>query len=257
VTNDTRLALRTAAILCRREIVRFVRQPARVLAAIGTPALLWLLLASGFAESMGRDALPGDVSYAAFLLPGMMTLVAVFAAVFSSISIIEERQGGWLQSVLVSPAPRWSIALGKSMGGAIVGWTQAALLLTAVIALDITPGVTSIVLALAALALVSVAMAAMGVAFAWRSRTTGSFHAVMNLLFLPMWMLSGAFFPAEGAAAWMRPLVLINPLTWATQAIRGPLLGEPWGAAMGISAGFVTTMLIVTTLVIRHRDRGA
>lgn len=245
--------LAIAAVICRRELIRFVRQPAKMAAAIGTPLLLWLLMASGFADSLGPESL-GDIAYSAFLLPGVMTLVAVFAAIFASISIIEDRRDGWLQSVLASPAPRWSIALGKVAGGGIVAWVQAAILLPSLLLLDVTVTWPVIAMMLAALGVVSIAMAAMGVAFAWKCETTGSFHAVMNLVFMPMWLLSGAFFPADGAAEWMQPLVLINPLTWATHAIRAPLLGEPAAVAMLISCAFAIAMLLIAvTIVARVR----
>jgi ABC-2 type transport system permease protein len=180
----------------------------------------------------------------------VMTLVAVFAAIFASISIIEDRRDGWLQSVLASPAPRWSIAMGKIAGGGVVAWVQAAILLPTVLLLDATLTVQAALLMLAGLAAVSVAMAAMGVAFAWKCETTGSFHAVMNLVFMPMWLLSGAFFPAYGAAEWMRPLILINPLTWATHAIRLPLLGEGSMLALGISCAFAIAMILLAISIV-------
>lgn len=243
-----------AWVICRRELIRFVRQPAKMAAAIGTPLLLWLLMASGFADSLGRDAL-GDVRYSVFLLPGVMTLVAVFAAIFASISIIEDRRDGWLQSVLASPAPRWSIALGKTAGGSIVAWLQAAILLPSVMLLDVTISLQAALLMLAALAVVSIAMAAMGVAFAWQCETTGSFHAVMNLVFMPMWLLSGAFFPADGSAEWLRSLVWLNPLTWATHAIRAPLVGEASASALAVSCVFALVLLVVATMAVSRTTK--
>ncbi len=236
-------------VIVRRELILFVRQPARVAAAIGTPCLLWLFMGSGFAQSFRPERL-GEASYASYLLPGMMTLVAVFAAIFSSISIIEDRRGGWLQSVLVSPAPRWSIALGKTLGGAIVAWAQAALLLAAAPLLGIHLTFGAAILALFAVAVTSVAMTAIGVAFAWRTETTAAFHAVMNLVFMPAWLLSGALFPPEGASAWLELVVRLNPLSWCTQAIRGPLLGEPSLTALAGSLVFAGAALACATWIV-------
>ncbi len=233
-------------VIVRRELILFVRQPARVAAALGTPCLLWLFMGSGFAQSFR----PGDASYASYLLPGMMTLVAVFAAIFSSISIIEDRRDGWLQSVLVSPAPRWSIALGKTLGGAIVAWAQAALLLAAAPLLGIHLTFGAVILALFGVAATSVAMTAIGVAFAWRTETTAAFHAVMNLVFMPAWLLSGALFPPQGASAWLELVVRLNPLSWCTQAIRGPLVGEPSFAALAASFVFAGAALACATWTV-------
>lgn len=236
-------------VIWRREMVRFARQPVRIAAAIGTAALLWLVVGSGFAGSFRPEA-AGGTNYAAYLLPGMMTLTAMFTAIFSSISVIEDRNEGWLQSVLVSPAPRWSIALGKVAGGATVAWAQAALLLPAGPLLDLQFSAVDAFVALIALAVASAALTAVGVAFAWRCQTSAGFHAVMNLVFMPMWVLSGAFFPAEGATRWLAWLMRINPLTWCTQAIRNPLTSHAWGVPLALSAIFAAAMIAAATWLV-------
>jgi ABC-2 type transport system permease protein len=238
-----------ATVICRRELIRFVREPARIAGAIGTPLLLWVFMASGFAESLRPESL-GDLSYGAFLLPGMMTLVAVFASIFAGFGIIEDRNEGWLRGALVAPVPRWSIALGKTLGGAVVAWAQAAVLLVAALFLSVSLSLADVLLVLGGLALTSIAMTAMSVIFAWRSETSGSFHAVMNLLFLPLWLLSGAFFPVEGVAAWLGWVMRLNPLTWCTAAIRSPMVGEPNVAAMLAAALFALAMIIGATWTV-------
>lgn len=248
--------LTVAMVLCRRELIRFTRQPMRIAAAIGTPALLWIFMASGFARSIRPEQL-GDINYPAFLLPGVMTLVAVFAAIFSSISIIEDRRDGWLQSVLVSPSPRWAIALGKIVGGALVAWIQAAVLILTIPLLGIEVPLANILLTLFALGLTCFAMTALGIAFAWCSETTAGFHAVMNLLFLPMWMLSGAFFPAQGTAGWMGILMQFNPLTWCTQSIRNPILDQGAAFPIMLSILFAGAMMAIATFIIARPNHNA
>ena len=224
--SPTALGWSSALVIARRELVRFVRQPARVAASIGTPLLLWLFLGAGFAGQF-RPAGLAETSYAAFLLPGAMTLVCVFAAIFSSISVIEDRNEGWLQAALVSPAPRWSIALGKILGASIVAFAQAAIMMFAIPFLDLPSAASTVLATLLALTATSFAMTSLGFIFAWHSETTASFHAVMNIVFMPMWLLSGAFFPptvdasSAGVLSW---LMRLNPLTWCTQAIRQPML---------------------------------
>ena len=253
---STTSGLTVAAVLCRRELIRFARQPMRIAAAIGTPVLLWMFMASGFARSIRPEQL-GDINYPAFLLPGVITLVAVFAAIFSSISIIEDRRDGWLQSVLVSPSPRWAIALGKIVGGALVAWIQAAALILTIPLLGIDVAFGNILLTLFAIGLTCFAMTAMGIAFAWRSETTAGFHAVMNLLFLPMWMLSGAFFPAQGTAGWMSILMRANPLAWCTQSIRNPILDQSAAFPILLSILFAGAMMAVATFIIARPNRSA
>ena len=243
-------------VIVRRELILFVRQPARIAAAIGTPCLFWLFMASGFANSLKPEHL-GDTSYGTYLLPGMMTLVAVFAAIFSSISIIEDRREGWLQAVLVSPASRWSIALGKILGGAIVASAQAALLLATAPLLDIEINLTVIVLALIGVGVTSFAMTAMGVAFAWRTETTAAFHAIMNLVFMPAWLLSGSLFPPVGSSVWLGWLVRLNPLSWCTQSIRGPLMGDTSIIPLLAAIAFAAASLVAATWIVSAQSKQA
>lgn len=257
-------AAAVAWVIARRELIGMWRRPVRMAAAIGTPLLIWLLLSQGFsgetftglvggagaeASAPANDAIDPDVSYRAFALPGMMTLTAVFASIFASISLIEQRNAttgpAYLPAVLVSPAPRWSIAIGKIAGGAIVGFLQAMVLLATAPLLDMRLTLLSVSLATLAVLLTAMAMAALGLLFAWRCETTASFHAVMNLVFMPMWLLSGAFFAAPQASWWFAGLMTINPLTWCTQAIRVPLVtGEPAWTALAVTATCAAVLVI-------------
>ncbi len=238
-----------ATVLFRRELVRFVRQPMRLVAAVGTPCVLWLFLAGGFAEALRPQHL-GEGSYASFLLPGMMTLVAVFAAIFSSMSIIEDRNDGWLAAVLVSPVPRWAIALGRITGAAVVAWAQGAVLLLLAPLLDVSLSISSVLATLTGLAVTSLGMTAVGMAFAWRTETSAGFHAVMNLVFAPLWLLSGSIFPVQGAAPWLARVIGLNPVTWCTQSIRGPLAGTPWTTSLIAAALFAGAALLTTIWIV-------
>ena len=220
--------------LLKREWLRFIRQPTRIVAAVGTPALLWLVFGSGFAGTIGgeRAAMAGmeTANYAAYLLPGMATMIVLFSSIFASMSLIEDRQAGFLQSVLVSPAPRFVLIGAKVGAGAILGAAQGAIILAAAPLLGLSPGPVGFLAALAALALISIGLTGLGLAAAWKVNSSQGFHGVMNLVLMPMWLLSGAVFPLSGAAGWMAWLMRVNPLTWGTEALRGALAG---GAAEG------------------------
>jgi len=211
-------------IIARRELVHFVRQPARLAAGIATAVLIWLLIGSGLAGSVRSETI-GNISYAAFLMPGMMSLVVMFTAIFGSISLIEERNTGWLRVVLVAPPPRWSIVIGKVSGGAIIAFGQAALLMLAAPFIGLSLSILGVLTGLLALFATAVAMSALGLIFAWKCETTAGFHAVMNLLFMPMWLLSGAFFPPAEASRWLALVAAVNPLAWCTTAVRAALTG--------------------------------
>jgi ABC-2 type transport system permease protein len=238
-----------AAVLMRRELVHFVRQPMRIVAAVGTACVLWVFLGAGFAEALQPRHL-GQGSYASFLLPGMMSLVAVFAAVFSGISIIEDRNDGWLAAVLVAPVPRWAIATGRIAGAALVAWAQAAVLLPLALLLRVHLTVGTASAALLGLAVMSLGMTALGVAFAWRTETSAGFHGVMNLVFAPLWLLSGSIFPVQGAAPWLAVVTRLNPLTWCTEAIRGPMAGTPWAWPLLAAAAFAAAAVLVAIWIV-------
>lgn len=247
------LGLRAAGILLRRDLVQFVRRPVRIAAATGTPLVVWLLAGGGVGEAFRPASL--EVSYALFLLPGIAMLVAVFAAIFGAIGVIEDRRAGALRAVLASPVPRWSIALGRAGGTAAIGLAQALLVLPLAFVAGGRVGAAELAVAVLALACAALGTGSLGVAIAWRCATTASFHAAMNLVFMPMWLLSGPFFPAEGAHPVIAALMRMNPLTWCTNAVRAPFLGEPASAVLLAGpAAYALVMLAAATLVVARRD---
>jgi ABC-2 type transport system permease protein len=249
-------ALHVVLMLTRRELVKLFRAPMRVVGILATPILLWVFMASGFADALQPQHL-GETNYAAFLLPGMLTLTVMFASLLAGFAIIEDRNEGWLRAVLAAPVPRWSIALGRTLGGAIVALIQALLLLPALLLLDVSTSVTGMVLVLVALVLTSLAMTALSIALAWRCDTTSSFHSVMNLLFLPLWLLSGAFFPVQGASTWLIWITRCNPLGWCNRAIADGLHASLIGWPMLAALGFAGVMVLVATAIITRPGKQA
>lgn len=211
--------------LAKREVVRFLRQPSRVLGAAGSPLIFWILIGSGFSGSFRMPG-AGDLSFREYFFPGTVALVLLFAAIFSTISVIEDRREGFLQGVLVAPVPRAAIVAGKILGGATIAWLQAALFLALAPATGIALSLRSAALTLAVLALLAVALTALGFAFAWNVDSVQGFHAVMNLVLVPMWLLSGSFFPLAGVSPWLGVLMRINPMTYGVDALRGAIYGS-------------------------------
>jgi ABC-2 type transport system permease protein len=213
------------ATLWRREIVRFLRQRNRIVGALGTPLVFWLLFGSGFGSSFRSQVLGGD-AYLEYSYPGVLILILLFTAIFSTISIIEDRQLGFLQAVLVAPIPRSAITLGKILGGTTLALVQAwlFLLLAPAVGISLDPGKMAAITG--TLLLVAFALTAMGFFIAWRMESTQGFHAIMNLVLLPMWMLSGALFPAAGAPLWIEMIITLNPLSYGVAALRRILYWE-------------------------------
>ena len=234
--------MRAALTLWQREVVRFCRQPSRVAGAIGSPLIFWALLGSGFGRSFQPAGAPAGSGYLEYFYPGILVLVVLFTAIFSTISIIEDRHEGFLQGVLVAPVPRTAIVAGKVLGSATLAALQAAALLVLGVAAGVAPAsLPSLLEALGVLVLLAVGLSALGVLIAWRFDSIQGFHAVMNLGLVPLWLLSGAAFPASGAAGWVRGLMVVNPLTYGVAALRQVLTGTalPGEPALGASLAVV------------------
>ncbi|HKA23991.1 MAG TPA: ABC transporter permease [Candidatus Eisenbacteria bacterium] len=215
------------AVLWRRDLYHFVREPMRVVASVAQPLLFWILLGSGF----GRGLQTAGGSYSLFFFPGMVLLVVLFACIFSTISVIEDRQQGFLRAVLAAPVPKGGVVAGKILGSATLAFLQGLIVLALAGVAGLRPGAAGLASALVALFLASYALAGLGVALAWRSETTSAFHSGMTFLLLPLWMLSGAVFPSAGLPAWLAWIERVNPmaytLAWLRHALGTSATGDP------------------------------
>src|SRR5215207_7876064 len=153
--------------LCHRELVRFLRQRHRIIGALATPVVFWLLIGGGMGRVSFGDAAAGE-SYMRFFFPGTLVMILLFTAIFSTISIIEDRREGFLQSVLVAPVPRAAIVLGKVLGGSALAFGQGLLFLLFAPLVGVRPTVAGVAVALLVIAVVSVALTALGFCIAWR-----------------------------------------------------------------------------------------
>ena len=209
--------------LCRRELVRFYRQRSRVIGVIGSPLVFWFLIGSGLGKSFRPVGAPEGMSPLEFFFPGTLLLIVLFTAIFSTISIIEDRSEGFLQSVLVAPVSRAGIVLGKMLGGTLLSLIQVPVVLVLLPLMGVRLGIEALLATAGTLVVVSFGLTGLGFLMAWRLDSVQGFHALMNLLLMPMWMLSGAFFPASGAPGWLRAVMAANPLTYALAALRRSL----------------------------------
>lgn len=210
--------------LARREVVRFLRQRNRVVGALAQPVLFWAIFGAG----LGPSFRAGSLGYSEYFFPGIIVLILLFTAIFATISIIDDRNSGFLQGVLVAPVPRSAIVLGKVGGTTVLAVGQALLVGLAAPAFGLSFSLVGLLAAVPVLVLLSVALAALGVWIAWRMDSTQGFHAVMTSFLMPMWLLSGAFFPPEGTPAWLELVIRVNPLTYGVDLLRHALyLGDP------------------------------
>jgi len=234
--------------LARRDVVRFLRQRSRIIGVLGTPLIFWALIGSGF-------------NYMGYLFPGTLIQILLFASIFSTISIIQDRQTGFLQGVLVAPVSRAAIVLGKVLGGTVIAMTQGTIFLMLGPLVGIPFSAAGWAAALGVMALVAFGLTALGVLLAWRFDSVQGFHAIMNLFLIPLWLLSGAVFPPDKAVSWVRAVMVANPLTYGVDALRRVLggsgvVGVSLGVSLAVSALFSIGMFLLATAFARRRQTG-
>jgi ABC-2 type transport system permease protein len=243
-----------ALTLWWREMVRFFRQGDRVVGALATPVVFWLLLGFGLGKSFKAPGAPEGHGYLEYFYAGTLVMILLFTAIFSTISVIEDRREGFLQAVLVAPVGRLAIVLGKILGGTTLAFVQG------LVFLGLQLSAASFAWLVVVMFLVSFALTGLGFVIAWQMSSTQGFHAIMNLFLIPLWLLSGAVFPSEGAPAWLGWVMKINPLSYGVAALRDGLYWtRPHADATAdlvITAIFAVGMFVLSLLAAQRTTRG-
>lgn len=203
-----------------REIIRFLRQRSRLVSAIGQPLIFWLLLGGGLNASFNPPGVPEGTSYIEYFYPGIITLALLFTTIFATISIVQDRREGFLQGVLVAPVSRSGVVLGQALGGTTLALFQGTLLLFLAPMVGVPLSPFSVFSTLGVMLTLSFGLTNLGLIIAWRMDSTQGFHAIMNLILIPIWLLSGAFFPVSGVPILLEWTMKLNPLTYGIAALR-------------------------------------
>ena len=245
--------------LWRREIVRFYRQKARVVGVIASPLLFWLVLGSGFAHSFRAGSTAGGNShYLGYFFPGSVAMIVLFTSIFSMMSLIQDRNEGFLLSVLAAPVSRSAIVLGKVLGGATLAAIQGFVFLIFAPFVGVHAGFGAVLLGMLVIAMLSFELTALGFTIAWPMDSPQAFHAIVNLLLLPLWMLSGSLFPASGASPWLHAIMRLNPLTYGVDALRNLLFPSQVTDAslpvnLAVTVGFCALCFAASWFVVNRR----
>ena len=219
-----------------REMIRFVRQPARVIGVLLPPLFFWLLMGFGFSTSFHQTGIGGE-HFLQYFFPGMLLMIVLFASIFSMMSLIQDRNEGFLLSVMAAPISRSAIVLGKVLGGTTIAAIQGLLLLFVAPLIGIHLGFAQLAIVVAAIFMVSFLLTALGFAIAWPMDSPQAFHQIVNLFLLPMWLLSGSLFPVTGAASKLQYVMRANPLTYGVNAMliaMSPASGNNASDALGL-----------------------
>lgn len=230
ITRPGRLLdLDAIRMLCERDIVRYLRERAQLYGSLAR-AVVWLFI---FGMGLrGSVNVPGGLSYVVFAFPGMLAMAVIFASLQSAVSIIFDREFGFLKEVLVAPIPRSSVALGKALAGATIAMLQGAVIFVFAPVIGLWPAPQRILACLAVMLVMGLGLTGIGIAIAARMTSFEGFGTVNNFVILPLYFTSGAQFPLSGAPSWLRAVVRLNPLAYGVDLLRGLLTGvwtdNPW-----------------------------
>ncbi|MCG0277147.1 MAG: ABC transporter permease [Thermanaeromonas sp.] len=215
-------ALRAIYTIWYRDTLRLLRERTRIIGMLGQPLIYFLIVGQGISSAMGfRGAPPGlNISYLQFMYPGILAMSVLFTSISSGISIIWDREFGFLKEVLVAPVPRWATAIGKALGGSTAAMAQAFILLFLAPLAQVSLDFITAVQLVAILFLISLALTFFGIAIASHMETMEGFQMIMNFLIMPLYFLSGAMFPMQSVPAWMAFLMRLDPLTYGVDALR-------------------------------------
>jgi ABC-2 type transport system permease protein len=230
-----------------REIVRFYRQPTRVVGVLASPLVFWLVLGSGFGNSFRSAGGTGQQHYLDYFYPGTLILIVLFTSIFTMMSVIEDRKEGFLLSVLVAPVSRTAIVLGKVLGGTTLAAVQGMIFLIFAPFAGVHLDALQVLLVAVVVFLVSFSLTALGFAIAWPMDSSQAFHGIVNLFLIPMWLVSGALFSITGASQWIQWIMRLNPLTYGVEALRTLMYA---GSDSGVPLSYDMATLVLFSLVM-------
>ncbi len=242
-----------------REVVRFYRQPARVVGVILSPLLFWVVIGAGFGKSL-QSGITGTGSFLLYFFPGALIMIVLFTSIFTMMSVIEDRNEGFLLSVMVAPVHRSGIVLGKVLGGTTLSAIQGLIFLIFAPFIGIRLNFEQILIIALVTFLTAFALTALGFAIAWRMESSQGFHAIINLFLIPLWMLSGALFPISGAHGWLKLLMRVNPLTYGMDALlvtmfpaTAPATALPLWTSIVVLAAFAFVVFMAGFFIANRR----
>lgn len=205
-----------------REMIRFLRAKSRVISSLAMPFFWLVFIGIGIGSSF---SLPGT-SYITFLAPGILGMTLLFTSIFSGVSVIWDRQFGFLKELLVAPISRTSIVLGKVFGGSTVSMVTAFIMLVVMVFAGIINFSVMILLSIVFMSLISMSFVSMGLILASKMKSMEGFQMIMSFLIMPIFFLSGALFPLENTPGWMQVASYFDPLTYGVDGLRGALIGR-------------------------------
>jgi ABC-2 type transport system permease protein len=209
-------------MLCERDLSRFVRERAQLYGSLARTVVWLFVLGAGL---RGSITVPGNVSYLAYIFPGMLVMAIIFTALQSAVGVIFDREFGFLKEILVAPVPRTSIVIGKALAGATISTIQGVIIFLFAPFVGVHPTIPALIASVFVMLLTGFGLTAIGLLVAARMTSFEGFGTINNFIILPLYFTSGAQFPLDRGPDWMRALSRFNPLVYSVDLLRGLLVG--------------------------------
>jgi len=254
------IQLRPIYVICLREFIKFFREKSRLLGTLARPVLWLFVVGNGMTALIKPQA---GVSYLQFIFPGMIGMTILFSSIFSSISIVWDREFGFMKEMLVAPISRLSIVIGKAVSGTLISVAQALIILILIPFLGIHITLAQVIEVTAVAVLVSFCITSLGILIAARLTSFDGFNIIMNFLVMPMFFLSGAMYPVSSMPPVLRHLTHINPLSYGIDAFKHVLLNNvspplgpefPLAVDLAIVAAVAAVMIVLAALSFRRKE---
>jgi ABC-2 type transport system permease protein len=235
-----------------REMKWFLRGKTRIIQSVVQPFLWLAIIGIGMSSAF---KLPGGQSYLQFMAPGIIGMTLIFSSIMSGVSVLWDKQFGFLKEILVAPVARTHIMLGKALGGVTTSLLQGLLLLIAAALVGVwPPTILALAQVMVLMIFISLAFVSLGLAFASKMTDPVAFPLVANFLVMPLFFLSGALFPLATAPDWMKAIAYVNPLRYGVDGLRGAIIGLsdlPFWVDFGVLLVFSTAMILISGYLFR------
>jgi len=244
--------LKGAYTIWYRDVLRFARDRVRMVSALGQPLLYLFVFGTGLAPAMSAQT-GGALDFRQFMFPGILAMAVLFTAIFSAVSIVWDREFGFLKEVMVAPVSRTAVALGKVAGGATVAVFQGIIVLILAPIIGVKLGFDQIVMLIGLMLLLAIVMTSFGILIAARQKSMEAFQMMMQFLLMPMFFLSGAFFPLRGVPLWLSWLSRIDPVTYGVDSLRQQVLSRSVPASLMASLALhplATDVVVMAALAV-------
>ncbi|MGB9937491.1 MAG: ABC transporter permease [Methanobacterium sp.] len=240
-----------------RETKRYIRYKSRIVTSVVTP-LLWLII---FGTGLGAAVRFGGMAggYQQFIFPGIVGQTILFTSIFSGVSVIIDRQYGFLKEILVAPISRSSVVMGKALGISTASLIQGVILLLLSFIVGIQMTIPCFIVSTILIVLISLGLACLGLMIASFTDSMEGFNLILSFIVLPMFLLSGALFPITGLPTWLQFAVYLNPLTYGVDALRFSILHQsvlPLYLNFAVLLGFAVVTVLVSAYLFSKKEQG-